>query len=745
MLRSVCFKNFVKFKDYQILDFSDSGVVNFIGENGSGKSSVLEGIRRTLKAELSTSVSSSVDPSRLSYFICNFAGDATEEENVMDNVISGIVVMPEKIEKIDSESETDESLSDFGTDDLFGETETQCLETHNEEKRESHETQDLSKEEENVSQTDTLENNTGEISDETLLKANTDMVKSVYKFVMRKSGPMHVNLMQITHSTEGGSRNEIMPLNDIRDEDFKDKRHNLHNFINAVIEQKRTDKHIEKYLCAVFDSKYIQEHNKQKQEKQVDDCKTLLESLSSKIVFTFPLRSIGPLQWSESKRIHHDQRENNYSEAEKRCEIIKCYLEDNGTKFNKDTEQDIFKTITQCDDYKFELKNGQITLPKGKYALLKTPEGILEAKAFSILLSGKTYRTIILEEPDRGMHPQYIERMMQVINRYKHNKRVILTTHNTSLITPWTLPNCFVFKRQNESYRVISGRAIVGAPTKDNVRMKKLRLMASDHISDILFAKKVLFFEGDSELLFLTEFRRQILSDELTDITIFRDNEMYKQLKSSLLEVSLVKMNGKRNASFCHDVCSEHKLNLGHIIIVDRDGIKDEEETNEEAEPEENRKDEDVELQTKAKTLHGGKEEGLEEDQNESTWTEERKGLDHEEDQKNESAWTNERKELMKKKNVFFWLHGDIEDMVMKMSSTTEGLLGKLENQNVSLDKSLYQRKKKRHHKLFLRKGVTISNITEGVKCIFEHCTTDHDLFQLITYLKRDNWNTFSD
>ncbi|XP_045204118.2 uncharacterized protein LOC123557015 [Mercenaria mercenaria] len=683
MLRSVCFENFVKFEGYQVLDFYDDGHVTFIGENGSGKSSVLEGIRRCLKAELSTSVSSLPNTNQMSYFICNFDDGATEDKHV----ICGIVVIPEHEKKYDKD-ETENGRFMWFMMYLWGFI-VHCWMW--------------------------LTNS---------LNKDKQMVKTFYKFVMKKSGPMHVNLMRVTWSTDDDCRIKSVDLNDITSDRFADKRK---RFIDAVTKQASAGKDIKKYLGAVFRRNNVLEI-KPKQKEQCNDCQKLLETLSTKIVFTFPLRSIGPLQWSESPRIHPNQRKNNYMEAEKRCEIIKCYLEDSDeTKFDKDTERDIFKMITQSDDYTFELVDGKIDLPKRKYALLKTPEGILEAKIFSILMSGKQYRTIILEEPDRGMHPQYIDRMMQVIS--KHKKRVILTTHHTSLITPWSLSNCFVFKRRQEYCHIISGRSIVDAQT-NNVNMKTLRLLTSDHVSDILFAKKVLFFEGDSELLFLTEFRRQILADELEHLNIFQnDKESYSKLKASLSELTLVKMNGKGNMTLCHDVCSKDKLKLGHLIIVDRDANEEElkqTQTNLDVNGDKGGAkvhNSGSKLRTKSKDKCEGKE-------------------DFEKNQR-KPDWSAKRKEQLKARNVFFWLNGDIEDMLIEMSS--EKLLNDLRKQNVYLKVKRNGKKGRSKEKLFLHQSVTTKNVTESVKLIFEHCRIQHDLFQLITYLKRENWDTFSD
>ena len=92
MLRTVHIKNYVKFKDYQDLDFSGDGPFIFIGENASGKSSVFEGIRRCLKLECSTSISTVPDRNIPSYFICGFDTKSRSVEN--EKIVSGIVSIP---------------------------------------------------------------------------------------------------------------------------------------------------------------------------------------------------------------------------------------------------------------------------------------------------------------------------------------------------------------------------------------------------------------------------------------------------------------------------------------------------------------------------------------------------------------------------------------------------------------------------------------------------------------------------
>jgi hypothetical protein len=210
---------------------------------------------------------------------------------------------------------------------------------------------------------------------------------------------------------------------------------------------------------------------------------------------------------------------------------------------------------------------------RGRFALIKTPEGILGAKEFSILISSKQYKTFLLEEPDRGMHPQFVERMLQIMKKVKNNKRIILTTHQKGLITPWTILDTFIFRRSEEGNRIISGKSILSEG--EVVSMKDIRLFTSQHISDIFFARKVLFYEGDSEELFLGELKSQIVNGECLITSRVFTGDASDKLKNSLLEYTFIKMNGEGQSVFYHKVCD--KLKLNHLFLLDRDNSNPEE------------------------------------------------------------------------------------------------------------------------------------------------------------------------
>lgn len=115
MLKVILFKNFVHFQNKTVISLDvlkkgQAGNSNadgkpttginflniFVGANFSGKSTVLELIRRCMTEEINASVTSSCDDNLIEYAFCNFDMDSDQ------NIISGIIKDPntDKVFKI---------------------------------------------------------------------------------------------------------------------------------------------------------------------------------------------------------------------------------------------------------------------------------------------------------------------------------------------------------------------------------------------------------------------------------------------------------------------------------------------------------------------------------------------------------------------------------------------------------------------------------------------------------------------
>lgn len=172
------------------------------------------------------------------------------------------------------------------------------------------------------------------------------------------------------------------------------------------------------------------------------------KSIENQYMASFPLRGIGIVQWTKSANI---KDKSNYKKACERAEVISTLFREN--KFNKEKEKEIFDFLTYPNAYTFTQTNGYIYVQKDglKFHLLKTSEGILEAKLTSLLLAYDDIKTLCLEEPDRGMHPQMIERLKTMLFRAAYDKTIIVVTHSPYFIDNITIKNTHVFFRKNHS------------------------------------------------------------------------------------------------------------------------------------------------------------------------------------------------------------------------------------------------------------------------------------------------------
>lgn len=174
---------------------------------------------------------------------------------------------------------------------------------------------------------------------------------------------------------------------------------------------------------------------------------------------------------------------------------------------SEDVEHDkansIFKFLTNPSEYEFErTKNQNEIFVKEKYGskfhLLKTPEGIIEAKQFSLIMAHKNFNTICLEEPDRCMHPQMVERMRDIFRSESGDKVVIVISHNPFLMNSITAEKTYVFfRKKNYEY---SSKVSCGIHAICDINR---RITDVDTLKKLVFAAKILCIEGVSDKIIL--------------------------------------------------------------------------------------------------------------------------------------------------------------------------------------------------------------------------------------------------
>lgn len=464
MLKVIVFKNFVHFKDktFISLDVSknrQAGDLNvggnpttghtflniFVGANFSGKSTVLELIRRCMTEEINASVTSSCDDNLVAYAFCKFDMDPDQ------NTISGIIKDPNtnKVFKIIFSSEM------------------------------------------------------------------------LYVIVFSNCNPELRDFYRCKLQEDA----EIL----------------------AIFKEEDDDKSVNQLLQKIKDE--CKENNEVSEECTASEWKYITD----KYVTTFPLRGIGSLQWSKSEKIAKEHKEKNYSAAYERAEIISKLLSKEEKKFiDADEETRIFKYLTDPEDFEFEKDNEAITVKhnKKKIPLLKISEGIFEAKSMSLLLAHSKFKTICLEDPDRGMHPQMIERLRTVLYRIGFKKTIIVVTHSPYFIDSTTIDNTHMFFRTKDELSVCSVLNI--GQSKELSKVTDIEIKRT-----VLFATRVLLVEGATD--------REVVQGILTE-----NKESKEDSTKFYMSIhQIISVGGKNNAARVQRFCNY--INLPCLSLLDLD------------------------------------------------------------------------------------------------------------------------------------------------------------------------------
>ncbi|XP_061184585.1 uncharacterized protein LOC133192606 [Saccostrea echinata] len=232
-------------------------------------------------------------------------------------------------------------------------------------------------------------------------------------------------------------------------------------------------------------------------------CQLVLYELENFFVATFPMRSIGPSQWTESERVRANWREANEKEVNARAEIIRdLYFPEEGKestenkrRIDKKLFQDTLDKLTYPNH--FEVGGTAHTITINGISLLRAPEGIVEAIQFALIFACNDFKTICLEEPDRGMHPEMVERLRELIFR-SEGKAFILISHNISFVSRWTIPKTHVCV--SEKVDATPNHKVVSCSNLSYISQRSVKLLTdTDDLKKVLFARRILCVEGKAD------------------------------------------------------------------------------------------------------------------------------------------------------------------------------------------------------------------------------------------------------
>lgn len=496
MLRGMVFQNFVHFKERCTFDFSktENGPNLFVGASSTGKTAALELIRRCMDSKLNSSLTKRLKPDENAYVFCEFKNETT---CYGPTVITGMIVEG-KHQGISDSIPEDEEYEDWNE-----------MQTKN-----------------------------GTRFHKVIMYSYNGEIKFCSKTYLEKENGNIVDLrmnLKLSPSLLDGilDKNQTEISNDIN-EGIKERFNDV--FVNNVLEQ------IEQI----------------KINKTINSKPKLWGIMEEAFVGILSMRGPGTFQWTKSGYIDFTFRSRNYEDVCAHAEIISDLLD--SKLIDTEEEKRIFGYLTYPNQIEFkkdpsptgqtvikvELKEST-TIP-----LLKTSLGIIEAKQFSLLMTHKLFKTICLEEPDRGMHPHMIERMKEVLHQESKKKTVIVATHSPYLLDSRSLENTFIFLKKG----IDSFVQKIGDLDKCGIVRKIIEI---EDLKRLLFSSHVLFVEGKSDKIVLQSIFRHIFLSErkISDKT------------PDMLSYEIIQMGGKDFKDTLAEFCTE--INIKHCFVLDRD------------------------------------------------------------------------------------------------------------------------------------------------------------------------------
>lgn len=522
MLRGMVFKNFVNFEDRIDIDFKKSPSI-FVGASSTGKTAALELIRRCMDSKLNASLTNRLHNDKIAYVFCEFKIDLN---NYGTTVITGMIVDGQHensnhksiIKRIKEEKE-----SNTATGGQKEETLKDAVDTENDW----------------LDEFDKKEN--GEHFDW------SDKDTIFHKVIIYK----YQELLKFRSETYlEGEDGKVVDLGmNVR---LPEK------FLSGILDKIGSDT-IED-LIYLFDEQFvgkvIEEIKRRQCSKNIyHKCPKLWEEMEKIFVGILPTRGLGTIQWTKSDSLKKTLKSKNYKDTCTQAEILNKLMESADIDVRK--EEEIFSFLTSPDKFIFEKTTGTtgsiVVKHNGReFPLLKTSIGIVDAKQFSLLMAHAKFKTICFEEPDRGMHPQMIERLREVLHRECHNKTVIVVTHSPFLIDSMSLENIFIFSKQDNVSFVKNVVEIQGYG-------KTLKIIEGEELKKILFSSKVLLVEGKSDKTALQAIFRHCFQS-------YSDFE-------KVMSYQIISMEGKSRKDVMSTFCKN--INLKCSLLLDRDAFID--------------------------------------------------------------------------------------------------------------------------------------------------------------------------
>ena len=113
-------------------------------------------------------------------------------------------------------------------------------------------------------------------------------------------------------------------------------------------------------------------------------------------------------------------------------------------RFSKFTDESLFLHFTEAYSGHKKLHAGLMS------------EGTIAAIALVVILYFQSNPVVVLEDPDRGMHPKLISRVVEMMKEASKEKQIIVTTHHPEMVRYAGVENLLLVSRDEDGFSQIS-------------------------------------------------------------------------------------------------------------------------------------------------------------------------------------------------------------------------------------------------------------------------------------------------
>ncbi|XP_021360905.1 uncharacterized protein LOC110455209 [Mizuhopecten yessoensis] len=130
------------------------------------------------------------------------------------------------------------------------------------------------------------------------------------------------------------------------------------------------------------------------------------------------------------------------------------------------------------------------------------------------MFAHRKYQTLMLEEPDRGMHPPMIQKLRDLVLR-RHNQAwkmvLVFTSHQPAMINRWAMDRMYVCRRKRTNDGKMKHSVFRLKRTIENIFQEQ------DKLKQMLYSSSILFVEGITDKTVVESIFDRVLEAEHID------------------------------------------------------------------------------------------------------------------------------------------------------------------------------------------------------------------------------------